>query len=150
MLPGALALRPGAWRGVPPIRQVLPALHLLPLPAYLPLLAHSTHPQRDNFDFFMTIGMGLGNRLTSGPAATDFVVVLSGQARVGRCMLGAAAGVDVVASVSCEQSGAEPDDDVLVLVAGGLHSVLNRVPMPRLSPAVARRPAARARACIRC
>ena len=85
MLPGALALRPGAWRGALLIRRVLPALHLLPLPAYLPLLAHSTHPQRDNFDFFMTIGMGLGNRLTSGPAATDFVVVLSGQARVARC-----------------------------------------------------------------
>ncbi|PRW33169.1 hypothetical protein C2E21_7839 [Chlorella sorokiniana] len=33
--------------------------------------------QRDNFDFFITMGMGLANRL-GGPAATDFVVVVNG------------------------------------------------------------------------
>ncbi|KAL4421190.1 hypothetical protein ABPG77_010065 [Micractinium sp. CCAP 211/92] len=34
--------------------------------------------QRDNFDFFITIGMGVDNRF-GGPANTDFVVVVNGK-----------------------------------------------------------------------
>ena len=42
---------------------------------------HSPTPlwlQRDNFDFFITIGMGVDNRF-GGPANTDFVVVVNGK-----------------------------------------------------------------------
>ena len=34
--------------------------------------------QRDNFDFFVTLGMGLDNRF-GGPAGVDFVVVVNGK-----------------------------------------------------------------------
>lgn len=63
---------------------------LLNLRASSPPLAQ----QRDNFDFFLTIGAGLDNRASPPPTATDFVVVLNGQ-------VGGVGGLGVGGALSC-------------------------------------------------
>lgn len=75
--------------GAAPVGAAAPCTHhcstslCTPLNLRRPCWRRHSALQRDNFDFFMTIGMGLGNRVWPGPAATDFVVVLNGEVRAG-------------------------------------------------------------------